>query len=111
MPDSAPRMGQSGYMYRLESLGRTLALFSPEQRRLRGSLVQLLTRRLEGSTDLCSLVTATASKVAVELCQGRSGCALGKGSSPEGGGYGTGSSGHGPKLLEFKEHLDNALSH
>jgi len=56
-------------------------------------------------------VTATASKVAVELCQGRSGCALGKGSSPEGGGYGTGSSGHGAKLLEFKEHLDNALSH
>jgi len=47
----------------------------------------------------------------MELCQGRGSWGLGTGSAPEHGGCGTGCPGHGPKLLEFKECLDNTLRH
>jgi len=38
---------------------------------------------------------------------------LGNGSSPDGGGHGTGprGSGYSPKFQEFKEHLDSTLRH
>jgi len=45
---------------------------------------------------------------------GRGRWGLGKGSSPEGGGaleQAAHGRGHGPKLLEFEEHLNTALRH
>jgi len=49
----------------------------------------------------------------MELCQGRGSGGLGTGAAPEGGGHGTGCPGLRvqPRVLEFKEHLDNALKH
>ena len=65
------------------------------------------------STDLCFLVTVTGSEGTAWSCITGGSCwVLGKGSSPEGDWtqeQAAHSSGHGPKLLEFKKHLDNTL--
>ena len=65
-----------------------------------------------GSTELCSLVTVTGLKWMAWSCVKRGvGWELAKGSSPEGGGHGTGCPGQWakPQVLMFKEHLDSAL--
>ena len=65
-----------------------------------------------GSTELCSLVTATEPKGTAWSCvRERSGWVLGKGSSPESDGqpWAAQGCGHRPKLMDFKEHLGNAL--
>jgi len=54
-------------------------------------------------TDL-SVDSQRIQRNSMQLCQGRARLGLGKGSSPESGV-------HSPKLLEFKDHLDNALRH
>ena len=63
------------------------------------------------SSALCDSDRARGN--GMELCQGRGSWGLGTGSAPEGGGHGTDSqgSGYGPKLPEFKEHLDKPLRH
>ena len=50
----------------------------------------------------------------MELCQGRGSWGLGTGSAPQGGRaleQAAQGSGHGPRLPEFKDHLDNTLRH
>jgi len=58
-------------------------------------------------------VTATGPKVTAWSCiRGESGCVIGKGILPEGGWeleQPPQGSDRGPKLLEFREHLDSAL--
>ena len=63
---------------------RSLSLFSPEQKGLRGGLMVAAAP----SSALCGSNRAQGN--GMELCQGRVSCGLGKGSSTEGGGHGTG---------------------
>jgi len=66
---------------------------------------------LTGSTELCSLLTATGPEGMAWSCQGRGSWELGISCAPEGGGHGTGCPGlwARPWVLEFKERPDTAL--
>jgi len=63
-----------------------------------------------GSSEVCALGTGTGPEGMAWSCvRGGAAGGLGKCSSPESGGHGTGGLGHGPKLPYFKKQLKNAL--
>lgn len=106
--------GLEGMMY--EEQLRSFGLFKLRAEELRGRLMAAAaphwSRR--GSAELGSMVNGIGPRRNTwSYVTGESGCRLGKGPSPEGGGHGAGSPGqcHGPKLLEFKKSWDSALSH
>jgi len=87
-----------------EEQQRSLGLFSPEKKRLRGGLI---VASLSGDSD-------RTGGNGMELCQGRVRWVLGKGSFPEGGRaleQVAHCSGHGHRLLQFKKHLNNIFRH
>ena len=86
---------------------RSLGLFRSEQGRLKGGLMVTYSSSQGGSADLCSLVTVTGPEGMAWSCiRGGSSWGLGEGSSPEGS-QALQEAPHGPKLTDFKKHVDN----